>query len=424
MANQFGDEKLRAGIQAAADRMNLDEERVPAYTLPPVAREGVATGPAFQSIQRQRLLKLFEDNMYGRIPPRCESLLFVTTANDTGAFGGLATRREISIVCRHAGIERTLRMLLYIPNAATGPVPAFFGLNFQGNHACTTDSGATFYPFERFPTMNTVRYEDNRADESGRGKQAHRWDFEKVLSHGFASATICYYDMYPDRPDGFDRSIMPMFYTRSQWESPERDSGSISAWAWGIQRALDCLEAQPEIDCRRISVHGHSRLGKTALWAGANDQRIALTVSNCSGTAGAKMHHRYYGENFEWIAVWNKHWMRPAFVSWVGRELASGFDQHQLMALVAPRLLYVASATEDKYADPKGEFASALAASEAYRLLGGEGLPDEARQPGFTPQPGNLIAGDIAYYLRAGKHDFTPENWDALLSFAESRLNP
>ena len=211
---------------------------------------------------------------------------------------------------------------------------------------------------------------------------------------------------------GFESSIARLFYTSQEWFAPTRPTGAISAWAWGIMRALDALETQSEIDPRRMAVHGHSRLGKTALWAGANDPRIALTVSNCSGTCGAKLSHRNFGESFEWIQQWNPHWMRADFERYVGRDGEIPLDQHWLMAAIAPRLLYVASADRDVYADPRGEFLAAQAASAAWQIFNASGL-------GATefPQPGNLIGNQVGYYLRAGEHEVMPENWEALLKF-------
>ena len=210
---------------------------------------------------------------------------------------------------------------------------------------------------------------------------------------------------------------MRFFYTPSQWHSADRPTGAISAWAWGIMRALDCLSAQSEIDSSRFIVHGHSRLGKTALWTGANDPRVWLTVSNCSGTAGAKLSHRYYGEDFAWLDAWNERWFCSEFRKFSGRDLDFPVDQHFLMASIAPRLLYIASADKDYYADPEGEYISGKLASAAWNIYGKKGLDNTV-----YPTCGKLIGENIGYYLRSGEHNFTPENWQALLSFTEKHL--
>ena len=251
-----------------------------------------------------------------------------------------------------------------------------------------------------------------------RGEHDGRFCFEACLKRGYAVATMCYWELHPDHPHGFQDSILRMYFDENVWKSPERPSAAISAWAWGISRCIDALETQPEIDSHKIAVHGLSRLGKTALWAGANDMRIALTISDCSGTCGAKLSHRYYGEDFSWIKLWNEHWVMPAFDAFIGKKDATiPIDQHQLIGCIAPRLAYVTSATNDCWADPKGEFLSAKAASEFYKLFGMKGLEIDE-----FPAPGTANFGEIGYYLRRGEHNCTPENWNALLDYADKRL--
>ncbi|NLF93227.1 MAG: acetylxylan esterase [Oligosphaeraceae bacterium] len=417
MQKRFAQENFSPEIQAKADRMNLEESQVPAYTLPAILPVGVQNGIDFQTRARPFLLGQLEKYLYGVVPPPCQEFRCELTVEQRDAFAGLATKREFTLHCRQNGLHRALNLLVYLPNQVSRPAAVFLGLNFKGNAACSTDPGVIYQKPDFYPSLGTIRYADSRATEAQRGTQASSWEFEQVLKRGYAAATMCYYDVYPDRPDGFENSIMRLFYQPCEWSSPERNSGAISAWAWGISRAIDCLLTQPEIDGRRIIVHGHSRLGKTALWAGANDQRIALTVSNCSGTCGAKLAKRIYGENYEWILTWNPHWLRGDFSRWSGREDQIPVDQHQLLALLAPRLLYIASASEDVYADPKGEFLAARAASEAYALFGSAGL-ETAEQP----VPGQLTCGDIGYYLRRGEHAVTPENWQALLDYCDRKL--
>ena len=416
MIHQFAEENFPPEIQRIAEGMNIDPDRIPPYELPPLPIPEACTPSVFLNRVRPSLLRIMEENLYGPIPPRCEGLIFRKRSEGV-AFDGLAVRREIDIVCRNRGREQVLHLLLYIPAERSGPVPVFFGLNFKGNHACTHDSDVTFFPFKRYPAGWTPRLDDTREDESGRGKFEGRWCFEKALRAGFATATIGLYDIFPDRSDGFEASVMRLFYEPEEWSSPDRKFGAISAWAWGISRAVDCLEAQSEIDRNRIIVHGHSRLGKTALWAGANDTRIALTVSNGSGTCGAKPARRYFGENFEWVRLWNAHWLPESFRRLVGRDREISFDQHFLMAAVAPRLLYVSDGTDDVYADPAGTFEALCEASAAWRLFGASGLGEK-----LQPPPGKLIGHEVGYYLRCGGHDFTPENWEALIQFASARL--
>lgn len=410
---QFAEEKLPPKIQEIAERMNVDPKKIPSVRIPALPFDSQC-GPAdFLGQVRKGLLQPFIDRVYGIIPPRCEKLFFRITSEGT-AFGGLALRREIDIVCGHHEKEQTFHLLLYIPTGKKGPVPVFFGLNFLGNHSTVHDPEVLFHPFRRYPALipGSLRWRDRRAAENERGCQAYRWETEQVLQAGFATATMCYGDIYPDHPHGFPGSIMRFYHTAEEWSSPERKSGAISAWAWGIMRGIDCLESQPELDLSRLIVHGHSRLGKTALWAGANDPRIALTVANGSGACGAKLMHHYYGENYEWLNLWNFYWFRGNFPDLSGKDLILPFDFHYLLAAIAPRLLYISDGDTDIYADAKGEFACCRAASQAWRIFSASGLGRTA----FPPN-GKLTGNEIGFYLRQGGHDFTPENWTALLKF-------
>ena len=392
---RFPEQNLPGDVQLKADNMNTREADIPAFEALPLCAD------------RTAVLDVFAREMYGPIPPRCEMIL--QTKNEAEVFGGLGIRREIDIICRNRGIERTLHMLLYLPAKTMGKVPCFFGLNFPGNIATTADTGATFYPFRCY-TADSAWYADRRAGAGEFGSKRDRWEFEKVLKAGFASATICYFDCFSDHPDGYDESIMPLFCDRELWGSPQRPTGAVSAWAWGIQRAVDVLSQQPEIAADRIVVHGLSRLGKTALWAGANDERIALTVSFCSGTCGAKMTRRYFGESLEWLLHWRPYWFVPSLAQYVKKDTVIPFDQQQLMAAIAPRGLYVASASLDDYADPKGEFLAAKAASEAWE-------DDPLKGCDFPAVKCGTGNGNVRYFLREGEHNCTPENWDDLIRF-------
>jgi hypothetical protein len=409
----FPEANLPPQVQEKADRMNLDEACVPPYSILPLPFNA-ETAAAEKYTAVNRTLEQFSKEMYGDIPPRCEKIEFVETSSGT-AFNGLADRKEIDIICSGNGITRTLHLLLYLPAGRTGKVPCFLGMNFTGNVDTTDDPEVTFHSFKRYsdpsPWLN-----DNRSDGTRRGLKAGRWEFEKVLQAGFGSATLCLFDAFPDHPDGFDESIMPMFYSKEEWNSPRRKSGAISAWAWGLMRAVDALENRPEIDCRKIIVHGLSRLGKTALWTGANDPRIAMTVSICSGTCGAKLSRRYFGESIEWLDNWRKYWFVPGFENFVRRDTEMPVDQNQLMALIAPRFLYVASATDDGYADPTGEYLATMLASEAW---GKDGIPSDSP----FPAPDSGIGNDaVRYFLRRGEHNFTLKNWEDLLAFARKHF--
>ncbi len=396
-------------------RMFHDEKMVPEYTLPEVLESPDETAFHWVNHRRRQVLELCRE-MFGPIPGRPDSLRFEQLSYRDDALNNTAIRKEVRIHCGMAdGRAHYFDLLLYMPKTDK-PVPVCVGLNFKGNHACTDEKDVTF-SWSLMP--EPVLSEESIPKlipftEENRGAQKERWCFEELVRRGYASATVHYFQVFPDYPGGFADSIFKLFYTPEQMAAPDREFGAVGAWAWGLMRIMDYLETEPGIDKEKTILHGHSRLGKTALWAGANDSRFRLVYSNDSGCCGAALTRRNFGETLDWLLYWRKYWFNMALNKYIGHENEMPFDQHMLIALIAPRLAYVASATEDTYADPKGEFTSAKYAAPAYGLFGSPGLGVEEWPPPETP-----VGCDIGYHLRVGKHDITPYDWKCVLDFAD-----
>lgn len=276
---------------AQAAEANYDEAKVPQYTLPDplVLANGdkVTDAETWRTKRRPEILELFRAQMFGRSPGRPEGMSWEVFDCDKQALGGTATRKQVTVFFTGKKDGPCMDILIYLPNAAKKPVPAFLGLNFQGNHAIHKDPGIKLSKtwMRPNPSKGVV---DNRATEANRGAASSRWAVEKILARGYALATIYYGDIDPDFDDGFQNGVHPLFYRPGPTKPDPDQWGSIAAWAWGLSRALDYFETDADIDAKRVAVLGHSRLGKTALWAGAEDERFALVISKNPAAAARR----------------------------------------------------------------------------------------------------------------------------------------
>ena len=401
---------------------NYDEARVPEYTLPDplTAQDGtpVTTPAQWYGQRRPELLSLFESEMYGRAPGKPESLHFQVLSEENGALGGIAVRKEIRIFF-DAGDGHYMTVLLYLPRSADGPVPVVVGANFRGNTSVIFDTGVSLPD-----SAQIARYRLYR--EPFRGQDALEWPVALLLSRGYGLATFFKGDLDPEWDDGFTNGVHPLFYREGQTYPDPDQWGAIAAWAWGYSRVMDYLETDPAVDAGRVITAGHSRLGKTALWAAVTDGRFAMAFPNNSGCCGAALSRRAFGESLQTMIRHYHYWYCGNFAKYAGREDLLPFDQHELIALMAPRPVYLTSGSEDRWSDPRGEFLSAVAAARVYEFLGLPGLrtaegsalgPDDM-PPVWQPRQGGLVG----YHLRQGPHALTAWDWAKMLDFADRHL--
>ncbi len=409
---------LPFALRAQGSKRSYDESKVGAYTLPDPLK-GVPNADAWRKHRRDELLQLFADNVYGRRPNPGSHQPFEDVAVDDNAIGGKARRKLVKARFGKAPDDPSMDLLLYLPKNRKAQVPVFLGVNFRGNHTITLDPAIPLTP--KWVYNNGKAAVNNRSTESSRGTQANQWPVEQILARGYGLATFYAGDLFPDHDGGYDASVLPLFYKKGQSRREPNEWGAIGAWAWGLSRAMDYLETDSDVDRHRVAVIGHSRMGKTALWAGASDARFAMVVSNCSGAGGAALARRRFGESVKDINRSFPWWFCENYRSFADNEDALPVDQHELLALCAPRPLYVGTAEDDRGADTKGQFLSALNAAPVYKLLGTDGFGANE-----VPAVHKPVMTTIGFHVRTGRHDITPYDWDQYMNHADlhMRHNP
>ena len=400
---------------------NYDESKIPAYVLPAVlvTQNGsqITTEDQWKQSRRGEIITLFENHMFGKKPATPFATQYESISSETDDRPPIpgAIRRQVKMTFTANGKKNSVDILIYLPKEASGPVPLFLTLNFHGNHTITDDPAVpvTSSWVRNLPAKNIT---ENRSTEDARGMQQNRWPVAEIISRGYGLATIYYGDIDPDEHDQFKNGIHAVLDVA---DKPRNDNawGSIAAWAWGLSRAMDYFETAPLIDSNRIAILGHSRLGKTAIWAGAQDERFGLVISNNSGCGGAALSRREIGETVARINKVFPHWFCKNFRAYGERVNDLPMDQHLLIAAIAPRPVYVASASKDQWADPRGEFLALKEASPAYALWGLADL-SEAEMPPVNQS----IGRQMGYHIRKGKHDVTPFDWKCFMDFADQHF--
>ena len=392
---------------------NFDEAKVPTYTLPePLTMangERVKDAKTWTNKRRPEILEIYRTEMHGHSPAGPAKLKYEVMSVDKSALGGKAVRKLIRI---NTGTV-PMNVLLYLPPNARKPSPVFVAVGFSGNQTVAADPGVPLAD-EWVRDPQTKEYVKRKATEESRGRSAQQWQVDQILAHGYGLATVYCGDIEPDFNGGLPHGIRPLFYKTGQTEPAADDWGAIGAWAWGLSRIADYLEKDHDVDAKRIAVFGHSRMGKTAIWAGAQDTRFSLVISNESGEGGAAISRRDFGERTKDLNRSFPYWFDGSFKKWDDREAEMPFDSNLLLSLIAPRALYVASAEGDQWSDPKGEFLGARGTEPVYELFGKRGITADE-----MPPVGHPVGEAVRYHIREGKHDVTAYDWEQYLKFAD-----
>jgi hypothetical protein len=399
-------------VAFAARATNYDETNVGTYTLPNplVCADGsrVTDSAMWTQKRRAEILELYRENIFGRRPDAGTNVTFNVWETSTNALNGAATRKQIEINFSGTPAGPLANLLLYTP-AGKSSAPTFLCLSFTGNYAAIDDSAVAIFPEWNWKTKNF-----GMPKNPVRGSAARNWKIAEAIARGYGVAIVNYQEIEPDLPNGAGFK----YGVHKHFPPPQKNEwGGIGAWAWGASRALDYLQTDKDVDAQRVILFGHSRLGKTVLWAGAQDTRFAAVIANGSGEMGAALSRRDYGETVDDVCKHFPYWMAGNFLQFSNRWNALPVDSHCLISLIAPRPLFLNSGSEDKWADPNGEFLAARAATPVYELFGGTGIT-ETNFP-LLDQP---LKHDLWLNCHVGKHDVLPSDWDKFLDFADAHF--
>lgn len=379
---------LGTSLVAIGQDVNYDEGKIEAYQLPELLLSGkgkkITSKKLWEKTRVPEILSLFEEHVYGKVPVQFDSIKFITTHEEKEAMDGAAHLKQVEIMVYRNKESVSINLVLFIPTNIKKAAPVFLLIN---NRSARNTS----------PTRDTI---------SG------FWPAEKVIKAGYAIAAFQVNDAAPDHRDRYKDGMLRLYP-----ELLAADNGikAVGAWAWAASRVMDYFEKDAAIDAKKVAVVGHSRGGKASLWTAAQDQRFALCISNNSGNTGAALSRRNFGETVAIINSSFPHWFNNNYKKYNNNEAALPVDQHMLIALIAPRPVYAASASTDLWADPKGTLLAMKHAEEVYRLYGIDSNLPETSPPFDTPVNNPYLG----YHIRKGDHNLTPYDWQQYIKFAD-----
>lgn len=364
--------------------------------------------------RRPELISLFQHYMYGYSPPPPGNFSYTVDHTDNMKYGGKATLKLVTLRFGPTGTPE-VSLMVVVPNHRDGPAPVFLGLNFPGNH---TTADFSEIPLTRaWVNDNWTGGKENRASDDQRGIREWRWPYEMIIERGYAVATIYAGEITPDYDGGFSEGVHKGYFSDGQKRPGPHEWGAVAAWAWGLQRGVDYIMQDNDLDNSGIIVIGHSRLGKAAMVAGAFDERIAVIIPSQAGCGGTSPNRFNTGESVERINRVFPHWFNDTFKKFGDQVERLPFDQHSLVALAAPRPVLLTNATEDEWADPVGQFNMLVAATPVFEMHGVEGISTTA-----FPMENKLIDSRLGYFIRPGRHDMTETEWQVWMNFCDRHL--
>lgn len=385
---------------------NYDEAKVGHYVLPDplVLQNGqpVREAETWNKVRRPELIGIYEREIFGRVPERAPQVVFAVVETDPAAMDGTAVRRHVVMTVGKGAKAVKANVVLLVPAKASGPVPVVLQLLF-GNPAGYTPPPEPPAADGKAPVRRAINDAGPVAD---------------ILARGYGYASVRYTEIQPDAAATNAAGVQALAYAEGQTKPAAGEWGTIGVWAWGASRILDWLETERTVDAKRVALVGHSRLGKTVLWAGACDPRFAVVFASCAGEMGSSLARRDFGESLDDVAANFPWWLVSTFPKYAGRWNDLPVDAHTVIALNAPRPVFVTGGTQDLWADPHGEFLAQVAAGPVYRLLGKKDLGATVLPPLDTP----LVTGSLGFHYHTGGHTITEADWAAFFAFADRHL--
>ena len=394
--------------------VNYSEDSAGVYTLPDplilLNGKKVTDSKTWYQKRRPEIVKLYEENQFGRYPAKPKDMTFKVLEKGTLSFDGKAIRRQVTVYFTKDTASYKMDLLIYLPAQSKTPVPLFLNVSFSANESTVADPGIK---------DGSTWGRDGKRVPASRNMTFGRFNILPFIEQGIGVATVYYGDIEPDFAKGIKYGIRG-YYLKPETSKPEPGEwGAISAWAWGLSRAMDYFETDKDIKAGKIALFGVSRLGKTVLWTAARDPRFAMVIASCSGEGGAALSRRNYGETIKHLADSSRYFYQFCgnYGKYGDRVNEFPVDAHMLLSLIAPRPVLLQTGDKDFWSDPKGEFLAAVAAGPVFKLLGAQGL-----ETNVMPEAGKPIMNTLGYYMHSGGHGALPTDYPVFMDFIKKNL--